>query len=79
MTRRHSDAASFEVIGLVSYGKTSNAPTSSQVGRNAGYAVRHDSRSSKRSGEAAPATSVTIAYRLPAVPYSSSVNGKEHW
>jgi hypothetical protein len=31
MTRRHSDAASFEVIGLVSYGKTSNVSTSSQV------------------------------------------------
>lgn len=37
MTRRHSDAASFEVIGLVSYGKTSNAPTTSQAGRNAGH------------------------------------------
>jgi hypothetical protein len=34
MTRRHSDAASFEVIGLESYGKSSNAPTSSQVGRS---------------------------------------------
>ena len=33
MGRRHSDAASFEVIGLVSYGKTSNASTSSQVVR----------------------------------------------
>lgn len=37
MGRRHSDAASFEVIGLVSYGKTSNAPTTSLVGRNGGY------------------------------------------
>jgi len=37
MGRRHSDTASFEVLGLVSYGKTSNASTSSQVGRNTGY------------------------------------------